>query len=254
MPNIKLDEGGKPVVVEGKVIVVDGDNEQQVDPIEYALEREKIATRANNESATRRKEIESLKARIKELEEKLQPYEGIEDPKLAKEAIETMGKLADKEKQWAIKLDEARKEARAQAAEEYGKKIKELEGVISTKDSIIHKKTISAAFGNSQYIAKELIIPPDMAEAVFGKYFSVDSATGELIVLDERGERMFSSSGPDYASFEEGLKYHIDRYPGKKSIMRGIPGGDANKGLQSGSSTEELTAASFYPTMKKQGG
>lgn len=263
---IKRDKDGKPLMDEdGRFLMVDadGNDADSIDPVTYAVDREEAATVANNESAARRRQIKDLQEKLKKSGETLKALEeaGIENVSEfvanSREAIQQLEDVADKDKKWAIKVEEARREAREEVAKAKDQEITNLQETIKSKDGIIHNKTVTAAFTGSPFVREKLIIPADVAESHFGKYFRVDPESGELLVMDETGkERLFSrkqdrESG-EYADFEEGIELHVKRHPSAKALLVGQKGGDADRGKEKGDLGREEQQAIMYPSMAKK--
>lgn len=214
--NVKLDEKGIPVWItgDGKEIAYD------VDRLVNDL------SRVNNESAGRRKEIDTLN-------EKMKPYEGI-DPEKARVALELTANLD------AGKLVEAGKveELKASIGKSWEQKVAELEKArvtteteltkkLSDKDIAIRNLLVKGAFQSSEFLREKTFLPPDIAFDSLGKHFEVIEENGELRVLANlNGQPIFSSARPgNHASPEEAIQVLVEANPCKERILRTTSGG-----------------------------
>lgn len=261
---IKRDKDNKPMMDdEGRFLMVDAEGKDidPIDPVTYAVDREEAATAANNESAARRRQLKDLQEKAQKSEKTLKALEEavIEDLgefiSNSAQAIQQLEDVADKDKKWAIKVEDARREAREEVAKTKDEEIAKLQETVRTKDDIIHRKTVTAAFTGSPFIREKLIIPADVAEAYFGRFFKVDADSGELLVMDETGkERLFSrkqdrNSG-EYADFEEGIQIHVMSHPSAKSLLVGQKGADADKSAEQAEKDKIEQQAIMYPSME----
>lgn len=217
----KVDEDGNVVLEDGKPVLIHDDGSEAAFDVESTLGTIK---RLNGEAKGHREAKE-------EAERKLQNFEGIDDPAAAKKALDTLKNLDDKKlvdageveklksdlnKGWEEKL-QAEREAR-EAAEQG-----------------LHGEKLTNRFANSKFIKDSLIVPPDVAKAVFGNRFQVKD--GKIVALGEDGQPLPSKANPgEPADFDEGLKMMVERYPHRDSIMKAdqLPGGGAQPGQGEG--------------------
>jgi hypothetical protein len=200
--NIKVGENGNPVVK-------DGDSEYELDAIHL-----------NSKIPELQKEAKNHRLKAKELQEKLDNFQGIDDPDKAREALKTVQNLEDKKLIDAGKAEEMKR----QIQDQYDSKIAEKDQELSKRDQQIHKLVVSNAFANSQTINDQTILPPDVAEAYFGKHFQVED--GKAVAYDHSGNPIYSREKPgEPAPFDEALQTIINQHPQKDRILKAAPGG-----------------------------
>jgi hypothetical protein len=171
----------------------------------------------------------SRKNKLKELEQQLEKYQGIDDPDKAREALQTVQNLEDKKLIDAGKAEEMKRQIR----EQYESKMAEKDQELSKRDQQIHRLVVSNAFAKSKVINDQTILPPDVAEAYFGRYFKVEN--GQAIAYDSAGNVIYSKERPgEPANFDEALQAIISQHPQKDRILKAAPGGS---GASSGSGT-----------------
>lgn len=249
---LKLDENGNAVVVKGKVVYVDEDDDNKEYPLDPPSMYSKITDLGKENKIHRQK--------VKELDEKFKAFADIEDleawQKEATEAIETVANYNDKD---FIEIGKVEKlkgemkdayEAKLAAKDTKAATVAQAHAdALSKKDASIRKLMISNRFSVSPHFSGEKSIttmPPDVAEAFFGKHFKVEEAdSGDLVLRAYMGgEEITSLQNPgEPAGFEESLGIIIDKYPNKANILR-APGGGSGGGGGHGSdlnSTDKLT-------------
>ena len=200
--NIKVGENGHP-------LVRDGDREFELNG-KHLLE-EKIPELQNENKKIRLK----WKEELQKANEKLQAFEGL-DPEDARKAIDFMKTHEGKE----AKVDEVKK----QMQQQYEEKLSEKEKELAERDQQIHKLVVSNSFANSKTINEQTVLPPDVAEAYFGRFFKVED--GKAIAYDSNGNVIYSKEKPgEPASFDEALQSIIEQYPQKDRILKAAPGG-----------------------------
>jgi hypothetical protein len=162
----------------------------------------------------------SRKNKLKELEQQLEKYQGIDDPDKAREALQTVQNLEDKKLIDAGKAEEMKK----QIQQQYENKMAEKDQELSKRDQQIHQLVISNAFAKSKVINDQTILPPDVAEAYFGRHFKVED--GKAIAYDHAGNPIYSREKPgEPAPFDEALQAIISQHPQKDRILKAAPGG-----------------------------
>jgi len=203
-------------VRDGKLVFINGDKEELVDPGEYWTGRSKI-TALNSEAAGHRREKETLA-------EKLKPYEGI-DPVKAREALGIVEKLDQKKLLDAGEVDRVK----ATIEEGYKGQLTEAQKRGDTLQARLNEKVLTEAFTGSKWVDDTLAIPKDIVQSTFGRFFTVDDATGNISAKDHTGNPILSRATERLgqpAPFEEALKVLVEAYPNKDAIMKG----NANRG------------------------
>lgn len=228
---LKLDDNGNAVLQDGHPVYIHDDGKEAPFDAPSAV----ATIKARNAEAKQHRE------RAEAAEGALKAFEGL-DAAAARKAVETLSKLdqsklvdagkvdqvlAEANKAWETKLAEAQKRAQ------------ELEGQLIGE-------VVGGAFARSKYLAEKTVLPPDLAQAAFGKHFKVEG--GKLQAFDAEGNPIFSRAKPgNAAEFDEAIEILVDAYPRKDSILRAPQGGGSgtpgNGGGGSGSKT--LTRAAF---------
>lgn len=248
-------ENGNPVYVypDGKESPLDGDHITQ-----------KIAD-LTNEAATRKRSL-------REAEDKLKAFEGIEDVEAAKKALDTVKNLDAKKLIEAGEVEKLKSEYKAayegslaEVEKSYKAKISEKDAMLAEKDATLTAEVIGGRFSRSKYIAEKLIVPPDIAQAYFGNAFRIEE--GKVVAYDHTGNRIYSRERPgEGADFEEAIAALVASYPNKDSILKApertgggasyLPGGQTNQQApgvrQSNASTPQERVAAIaakYPEL-----
>lgn len=184
-------------------------------------------------------EAKNHRLKAKDLEEKLNKFEGV-DPEQAKKDRATV-KDIDLSK---IKTPEEIEKVKKALSESYEEKIKATnltwEGKINklteqtkNQEASIRKLLVGNAFASSTFIQENLNIPSDIVETFFGKNFKVEGEGEALKVVGYKstGEKIYSRTSPGTeASFEEALSILLNEYPNKEKIMVGGTGGSGSAG------------------------
>jgi len=223
------DSNGNPVWIEGDKKI----------PVDYASLSGKL-TDVTRESVGR-------KEKIRELEGKLSVLDGIEDPEKffseARKALDTVKNLDDKK---LIDAGEAEK-VKAEITKAMQAKIDEAAKGREAAEQALHRELIGGNLARSKFINEKLAIPADLAEAFFGKHFSVKD--GKIVPKGHDGAEIYSLENPgQFASFDEALSKLVDGYPNKAVILKGstASGGGANPGGGAGGAgTRTVSRAEF---------
>jgi len=232
---LKLDQDGHVVLSDGKPVYKMPDGKDL--PFDAPKAMEKIHE-LNNESASRRKDLEKF-------QEKFKAFEGIEDPDAARKALETVANLDAKKLIDAGEVDKLKRQYTetfdmelSKTRKEHEKKVKEFEDLLKNKEHTIRDLVIGSHFAKSKYFAGEnpkTTLPWDMAQEVFGKYFKPETTKdgGLTLVGYYSGEKILSRDPArigEPAEFEDAIGYLIDKYPQKDWILRNSPGGPGGSG------------------------
>lgn len=215
----KKDEAGAFVVDDkgNPIFVLDGGEDRSVD---YPAMSKKLSE-VNRESAGR-------KDRIRDLEEQMKAWEGIENIpdfiSTAKKNAESVAAFDDKQR-GAEEVTLARIKAATSPLE---KKVAELEADRARIVDQYHASTIRSQFGTSKFVTEELVSAA-MAQELFSKHFSVDEQ-GKLVAKDSDGKVIFGENGP--ADFDTALREIVKNSPHKAYILKGSQanGSGANPG------------------------
>ena len=202
-----LTDDGKPVYI--------GD-----DGAETGYDGETLAARlseVNGESATRRREL-------KEANEKLKAFEGIEDPASAIKALDTVKSLDDKKLIEAGEVEKVKAEAIKATEGKWEALVKEkYEPVVAERDEYkdaLYNEMIGSRFARSKFISEKMTVPVEMVQATFAGRFSIED--GKVVAKRIDGKEVYSKSSPgDVADFEEALEIIVTESAMKDHILRG---------------------------------
>lgn len=223
---------------------------------ETGYDGEALAARlseVNGESATRRREL-------KEANDKLKTFEGIEDPEAAVKALETVKNLEDKKLVDAGEVEKVKNEAIKATEEkhaEWKKNVHEpLEGKLKETEGALHKEMIGGRFAQSKFIAEKIAVPARMVERTFGEHFTIEE--GKVICKDTQGNQIYSKSNPgDIADFDEALQLIVEASPDRDLILKGAnkgggnpPGGGGGGGDDKTMTVQQFEEKSFAERQK----
>lgn len=151
------------------------------------------------------------------------------DPAAALKAVETVSNLDQKK---LIDAGEVEK-VKQQVSSVYEEKIKKLtddnKASLAAKDAHIYKLEVSNKFASSPFIngdTAKIILPPDVAEAMFGKNFRIED--GRMVAYIGEEKIYSKERAGELADFEEALPIIVDRYPMKDRILKGVNGNGAD--------------------------
>jgi hypothetical protein len=202
---LKINEQGFAEVKDGKPVYIDGQGQEIAYDVPAAIAK---ITELNGEAKTHR-------LAAKEAADKLAAFSGIEDPAAALDALQFKESMKGKK---AVD-DDAIKSMVAAAVKPIQEKLNAAEKVISEKDAHIYKLEVSGKFMSSPYIKDNLVLPPDIAEATFGKSFKIEG--GKVTAYDSAGNQIFSKARPgEPADFEEAIAAMVEAYPAKDAILK----------------------------------
>lgn len=201
-------QDGKPVYIEddGKEVAFD------------AAGTRATITRLNAEAKGHRE-------RAEEAEKALKGFEGIEDPKAAIEALNTVANLDAKKLVDAGEIEKVK----AEISKAYQDQLDEEIGKNKKLEEQLYAEKIGGSFARSKVVTEKLAIPADLVEARFGHAYKVED--GQTVAYDSQGNKLYSRSRPgELADFDEALEMLIDQYPYKDTILKasGANGGGAN--------------------------
>jgi hypothetical protein len=115
-------------------------------------------------------ESKGFKTRAQTAEEKLKAFDGIDDPKAAKDALAKVANWGDKELVEAGKVEEI-KAAAIKAVEDKYKPVVEEN---TTLKIALHGEKIGGSFARSKFIADKIAVPADIVQARFGTNFKLE--------------------------------------------------------------------------------
>ncbi len=234
LKTIEVDGKTYAEVANGKPIYVDDGKEIEFDA-SHAIA---TISRLNGEAKGHREAKEAA-------EKALKAFDGIDDPKAARKAIETMqgldgGKLMDAEK-----AATERQKAVDAAVQTYVDKLAAAEERADKSEKALHGEKIGGSFARSQFIADKMAVPVQMVEATFGRHFTIDD--GAIVAKDATGNQIYSRAKPgEAASFDEALEILVEASPFRDSVLKGR--GQNGSGAKPGGGSaggKEISRAAF---------
>lgn len=250
--SLKLDDKGNAILEEGKPVYVDKDgNDIALDATALYVKIAELGTEAKNHRTAKgslKKELDTIKG----------IFDGVEDleewKKTADKNAEMVQNFNEKDMMDVKKVDEikkAQKEAFDQEKDgllrSFSEKEQEHQNLLSTKDGIIYKLTVSSQFARSPwFVGKDsrTILTPEIAQAYFGKYFKVEefgkdeNGIPQTRVTGYIGDDPIYSKKPlkagELAEFDEAMGVIIEQYPMKDNILRSSGGGSGAGGGSGG--------------------
>lgn len=216
---------------DGKPIFVDGGKEL---PMDVPAMRDKI-TALGSEAKGHREAKEAA-------EKALKAFEGIEDPKAAIKALETVKNLDDKKLVDAGEIEKVKSEAIKAVEEKYKPTVEKAEAL----EKQLRQEKIGGSFARSQFIAEKLAVPVPMVEKTFGDHFTIED--GKIVAKDANGNQIYSKANPgEPASFDEAIEALVEASPYRDNIMKGTgsSGTGARPGAANGAGGKTMTRAQY---------
>jgi hypothetical protein len=174
--------------------------------------------RLNGEAKQHRERAEKAEAAAKK-------YEGI-DPEAARKALDTVGKLDQKQLIDAGKVDEVKQQITAQ----YETQLNEVKQVNTTLQAERDGLIKSNAFTKSKFISERVAVPPEMFEKTFGDQFKVED--GKVVPYGRDGNPVYSKKRMgEIADVDEAFEIILETYPHKDTVLKAVQnGGSGNNG------------------------
>ncbi|OOF56148.1 hypothetical protein BKK56_03965 [Rodentibacter genomosp. 2] len=211
---LKTDENGNVVVQDGKPVYVYDDGKEVAYDVPAAVAK---ITSLNAEAKNHRERAEKAEADLK-------VFDGI-DVNAAKKALDTVKNLDDKK---LIDAGEAER-VKAEVIKTYDEKLAEANGRADKLEQALYGEIVGGAFARSKFITDKTTLPPDVAQAYFGKHFSVKD--GKIEAKDNSGNPIYSRErAGELANFDEAMEMLINTYPNKDTILRS--NGSSGSGAQ----------------------
>lgn len=197
----KLDADGKIEMRDGNPVYIDAQG------AELALGADTVG-RLNGEARSHRERADTAEASLK-------AFEGI-DPKKAKDALDTVGKLDQKKLIDAGEVDRVRAEIESTYKTQLTEKDTEIAKLRGDYDGL----QLQTKFTGSKWITDNIAVPVDMLQSTFGKNFKTEN--GKLISVDNNGNKIFSKKNAgEYADFDESIEILVNGYSQRDSILKG---------------------------------
>ena len=213
LKTVEIEDKTYAEIEDGKPIYVNEDGE------ETAYDAEELAaklTQANGEITTRRDEL-------KEANDKIATFDGIEDPAAALAALKTVKNLEDKQLVDAGEVEKVKSAAVAAVEERHATIIKErYEPLEAERDDYrdrLHREMLGGRFARSKFIDEKMSIPVQMVQATFSNHFTIEN--GEVVARDTAGNQVFSKQNPgEIADFDEALQLIVEASPYREQILK----------------------------------
>ena len=169
----------------------------------------------------------------------LKAFAGI-DPKLAKEALETVANLKSKEILDANGIKILKSEMltgfeneKSEIKKGYENEILKIKTKVDEKDSTIKNLLITQKFSSSPHFSgknQKTIYCPEDAVKIFGDRFRIDEKLN-IIGIGKNGDQLMSQKHHgEPADFEEAISRFIDEHPRKEQILISHQGGIPGRG------------------------
>lgn len=228
---LKLDEEGHAVLSDGKPVYIHDDGKEVAFDAPGTVA---TITRLNGEAKTHREAKEAA-------EKALKAFEGIDDPKAARAALETVQNFDQKKLVDAGEVEKVKAEAIKAVEEKYAP-------IIEERDSLkadLYNEKIGGSFARSKFISEKAAIPADLVQARFGSQFKIED--GKVAAYDSSGNKIYSKARPgEAAEFEEALEILIDAYPYRDQILKGNShGGGSTRETGGNGGPRSITRAQF---------
>jgi hypothetical protein len=219
---LKTDASGNAVLQDGNPVYVADDVK------ELALDAAKLygqVRELTTEAAGKRKAL-------KEAEDKLAQYAEIEDPKAAREALETIKSIDGK-----LKADVEK--VRAEVSKSYETKLAEVQGKLQATETTLQRELIGGGIARSKFVADKSALPADLLLPIVGDRFAVEN--GRVVAKRADGSVIYSRANPgNPADLDEALETLVSESPHRDHILKatqkggsgaqpGAPGGQPQK-------------------------
>lgn len=173
--------------------------------------------KAEDEKAKLLKELMAMKDAKKAAEERAKSFEGL-DPEAARKALEAQKELERKsleEKGEYSRILEQVNGEHAKIVETKDKALSEKDAEIASLRDQINRLSIGNSFGQSSFIADELVLTPAKVEALYGHHFDVQD--GKVVAFDKpRGQ-------PDRTPLVDAKGSHLPFEDALKKIVMADP-------------------------------
>lgn len=199
---LKTDASGNAVLQDGKPVYVSDDG------AELALDAAKLYGQVRDltkEAGAKRKALEAAEAKLSE-------YAEIEDPKAAREALETVKSLEGKTKADVEKV-------RAEVSKSYEAKLAEMQTKMQATETTLHRELIGGGVARSKFVAEKSALPADLLLPIVGQHLAIEN--GQVVAKRADGSVIYSRANPGApASLDEGLEILVSESPHRDHILK----------------------------------
>ena len=226
---LKTDASGNAVLKDGCPVYVAEDG------AELALDAAKLygqVRELTTEAAGKRKAL-------KEAEDKLSQFAGIEDPKAAREALETVKSLDGKTKAEVERV-------RAEVSKSYETKLAEEQKARQALEQSLHRELIGGGVARSKFIAEKSALPADLLLPIVGERLAVEN--GKVVAKRADGSPIYSRANPgQLADIDEALETLVSESPHRDHILKATQkgGSGAQPGAGGGAAGKTMTRKAF---------
>lgn len=228
---LKRDANGKIVELNDMPVYVHDDETEA--PFDAPGAVAAIKTR-NGEAKTQREAREAAEAKLK-------LFDGI-DPEAARKALATVKNLDDKKLVDAGQVEQIKAEINKVWEGKFG----ESEKGRAELQQQLHAAVVGGAFARSKFLAEKTVLPPDIAEAYFGRNVKLEG--GQLRITGADGNPVYSrTKAGEPAEFDEAMEILVTSHPRRDSILRGTngSGSGAPPGGGGGGGAKSINRATF---------
>ena len=202
---LKIDGQGNAILQDGNPVYIHDDGTEA--PFNAKEAHVKIAT-LTREAAEKR-------TALKEATDKLSLFSGIDDPAKALKAMQFAESMDGKK----VMDDESIQKLISAAVKPLQEKINAQDTAAADLHKELYSEKVSKQFATSDFINSKTVLPPDIAEATFGKHFKMEG--GKVVAVDAAGNQIFSTvRAGEPANFEEAITTLVNGYPLKDRILK----------------------------------
>jgi len=230
---LKVDASGNAVLQDGNPVYVADDGK------ELALDAAKLYGQVRTlttEASAKRKALEAAEAKLAEFAE-------IEDPKAAREALETIKSLDGKTRAEVEKV-------RAEVSKSFEPKLTELEKKNAELQQSLHRELIGGGVARSKFAAEKSALPADLLLATFGQQLTVEN--GVVVGKRSDGSPIYSRANPgQLASLDEALETLVSESPHRDHILKATQkgGSGAAPGTPGAAGAKQTITRTQYESM-----
>ena len=210
---IKLDENNNAVLDNGKPVYLKDDGS------EIAVDVGQLFQTIGAKNTDAKKLREKLEA----TEAKMKTYLSLGDAAELAELAELGRSVQGKSMIDAGKVEELKAQYNEQYRQQYEAQYAPIKEKADRLEKQIVAEKINNSFANSKFIKDNIAVPVDMMKDTFGRYFKVEE-NGQIVGYGNDNQPIFSKNIENIgnlATFDEALKYIVDGYAYKESILRG---------------------------------
>lgn len=199
---LKTDASGNAVLQDGKPVYTDASGN------DLALDAAELYGQVKRLTGENRDHREARKA----AEDKLAGFAGIDDPKAAREALETVKSLEGKTKADVEKV-------RAEVSKSYETKLAELQGKLQATETTLHRELIGGGVARSKFVAEKSALPADLLLPIVGQHLAVEN--GQVVAKRADGSVIYSRTNPGSpAGLDEALETLVSESPHRDHILK----------------------------------